>query len=300
MKGILFILAACTIWAIDTLFRYPLLGQGVSPLRIVFSEHLLLTVIFIPVLIKHWDKVWQTKVSHLFYFLVIGGGGSAVATLAFTKAFSIINPSLVILLQKFQPLVAILLARIVIGEKIGRNFSIWAAVCVIGGFLVAYQDIFPGLASLDFSSKLLDQKNLYGYLLTLLAVLGWGGSTVFGKKLSLEGFSEIEIMAGRFVFGFVCLLPFVQYSELISGANVYQVSGTIALMVLFTGVGSMYLYYQGLKRISARLCTLVEMFFPFCAVIINWIFLGAQLDFTQIIGGIMLLVGATVIQLMRF
>jgi hypothetical protein len=45
---------------------------------------------------------------------VIGGVGSAIATVAFTESFQFLNPSLVILLQKMQPVVAITLAAIVL------------------------------------------------------------------------------------------------------------------------------------------------------------------------------------------
>jgi drug/metabolite transporter (DMT)-like permease len=45
--------------------------------------------------------------------------------------------------------------------------------------------------------------------------------------------------------------------------------GKVTLMVLVSGLLAMYIYYQGLRKISARACTLAEMFFPFMAVIVN-------------------------------
>ena len=38
--GIVFIALACLTWSLDTLIRYPLIGQGVSAKEIVFFEHL--------------------------------------------------------------------------------------------------------------------------------------------------------------------------------------------------------------------------------------------------------------------
>ena len=100
--GILFIILACSTWAIDTLIRYPLLGSA-SPLQIVAAEHLVLAAIFIPYLFKSFSKIWKSQISHVFSFIIIGAMGSALGTLAFTAAFTKINPSLVILLQKLQP-----------------------------------------------------------------------------------------------------------------------------------------------------------------------------------------------------
>jgi drug/metabolite transporter (DMT)-like permease len=71
-------------------------------------------------------------------------------------------------------------------------------------------------------------------------------------------------------------------------------------MVLISGFMGMGLYYLGLKRLSARLCALAEMFFPFCAIAVNWIFLEATLAPLQLLGGFLLLVGSTVLQLKRY
>jgi drug/metabolite transporter (DMT)-like permease len=299
--GILFIILAGLLWAIDTLIRYPLLGQGISPERIVFTEHLFLAMIFIPKIIKNYKEVWETKISSLFYFFIIGVGGSAIGTLAFTKAFSMINPSLVILLQKLQPIIAISLASLVLGEKIKKEFIPWAIVCLIGGVLISSQDIFPGVSDFNFSVGIFSGKSLHGYLLALLAVLCWAASTVFGKKLSMQGFDELKIMGGRFVFGFIFMSFYIyaNYDHVSFDSNP-ETWGKILVMVLLAGLGGMYFYYRGLKLISAHVCALAEMFFPLSAVAINWIFLGSKLTMIQMIGAGLLMIGSAVIQLKHY
>ncbi|GAB4011767.1 MAG: hypothetical protein Fur0010_06730 [Bdellovibrio sp.] len=297
--GIVFIILATSLWALDSLIRYPLLFGGASAEQIVFTEHLILTVLFTPILLKDFNRIWNARVSQIFSFVVIGGIGSALSTLAFTRAFALINPSLVILLQKLQPLVAILLARLVLREPIHQKFLNWAFICLIGGFFISYKDIVPGLMNLDFKIKLIDQKSLMGYGLTLVAVLGWGASTVFGKKLSQEGYKIQEIMGLRFAFGLIFLL-----STLTSGQSIFtmntQILLKIGLMVFFSGILGMYFYYKGLQKLPARLATLAEMFFPFCALTLNWVFLNATLGPMQIIGGLLLIIGSTVIQLKHY
>lgn len=295
MSGVLLIVLASTAWAVDTLIRYPLLFGGISAYKIVFTEHFILTLFFLPFIAKHYKDLWNAKVSHIFYFLIIGGVGSALATLSFTKAFALINPSLVILLQKLQPIVAIVLARFILREPIKREFLIWASLCLIGGTLISYKDLAPVFTSIKLDSSLFDQQNIVGYALTLIAVIGWGSSTVFGKKLSQENYSEKQIMAGRFFFGLTFLIPMMGQGQypLVSGGQVW---GKIFLMVMISGLLGMYLYYQGLKKIPARLCALAEMFFPFCAIAVNWVFLDATLSPIQLLGGAFLLAGSTIIQ----
>jgi drug/metabolite transporter (DMT)-like permease len=47
----------------------------------------------------------------------------------------------VILLQKFQPVVAILLAWLVLKEPIPKPFLFWGFVCLIGALLISAPDI---------------------------------------------------------------------------------------------------------------------------------------------------------------
>jgi len=301
MLGVIFVIIAGILWALDTLIRYPLLYSGVSAEIIVFSEHLILSLVFVPLLLKEFKKIGVLTLSNLFYFFVIGVCGSAIGTLTFTKAFMLINPSLVILLQKLQPIVAISLAGLFLGEKIKKSFLLWALLALFGGFLVSSPDIFPGLSKLDFSMALVSEKALLGYFLTLIAVVSWGASTVFGKKLSLNGFSEIQIMGGRFISGFIFMLLFLLSKYHTLSLNMSSLLyGKILLMVLLSGLLGMYFYYRGLKLVSARACALAEMFFPFSAVVINWIFLDAKLTLIQIAGALILLFSSLVIQLKKY
>jgi drug/metabolite transporter (DMT)-like permease len=300
LVGYLFVITACALWAIDTLIRYPLIQvSGVDAFSIVFYEHLLLSIILFVISFKSLKKFKMNK-SHLIYFFIVGGIGSALSTLAFTNAFRFLNPSLVILLQKFQPVIAILLARTFLGEKIKPIFIFWALICLSGGVLVSYEDIIHlKTDSKDIAELLFHPGAFQGYILVLFSVCGWGAATVFGKKLVTLGYSDEQILAGRFLTGFLCLTPF-----LATGVDIFthsvEVYSKVSLMVLLSGLLAMYLYYQGLRRLSARACSLTEMFFPLMAVIVNWYFLGATLTPVQIFGGLLLILGSLIIQLKQY
>lgn len=293
MLGIFWIVLASFLWATDALIRYPLTGSGLSATTIVFYEHLFLTLIFLPFLFKHRERFFKTTISEIFYFLIIGGIGSAFSTIAFTKAFTLINPSLVILLQKFQPIVAILLARVVLGETLNNKFIFWAGICIVGAVLISYRDLM-----IAFSGDLFSSTAFMGYGLVAFSVIGWGASTVFGKKLS-ENYTHQELMCGRFLTAFVCILPLLSSPE--AKLNIDMLSiGKIALMVLLSGLLAMFFYYKGLKKISAKTCALAELFFPFAAVLINWIFLGQSLTELQLAGGALLLIGSSIVQINHY
>tara|TARA_B100000925_G_scaffold288101_1_gene268503 strand:- start:4171 stop:5064 length:894 start_codon:yes stop_codon:yes gene_type:complete len=296
--GIFFIFLACLTWALDTLIRYPLLGEGFNAVTIVFFEHLFLSILFIPTFYKLIKKKILFNSSNIFSFLIVGSLGSAIATLSFTKAFSLLNPSIVILLQKFQPVVAISLSSLLLKEKISKDFLFWAGVCVIGGFVISYQQIFQSIDLKTLKYTFSSKDSLIGVGYSLIAVLGWGSATVFGKKLSKQGFSAPEVMSGRFIFGLsACLLFLPSVSiERIGGDFLTK----MAILVFLSGVFGIYFYYRGLAKIPAKMATLAELFFPFCAVIINWLFLHTTLDWVQILGGVTLVLGSTVIQLKKY
>ncbi|MGB0452196.1 MAG: DMT family transporter [Bacteriovoracaceae bacterium] len=298
MKGIVFVLGACFLWALDTLIRYPLLGEGASALHIVLTEHFFLCLFFMPFLFKSFKKIFQLTLTEIFYFFVVGFLASGIGTLAFTSAMGSINPSLVIILQKFQPIVAIVLARVVLKEKIEGPFLRWAGLCFIGGLLISSKDIMAYLESDGALSGLFQDEAFWGYLFTFVAVFCWGAATVFGKKLTSSGFSVPEVMMGRFFAAFIGLIPLCASSYDVEFA--FTFGPKIILMVVLSGLMGMWFYYQGLKEISAKLCTLIEMFFPFFAVVLNWIVLGATLDVYQVTGALILLAGSVVIEMKHY
>jgi drug/metabolite transporter (DMT)-like permease len=209
----------------------------------------------------------------------------------------LINPSLVILLQKLQPIIAISLASVVLKETIKKEFMVWAIVCLIGSVLISSPDIFPNLKNFDFK-LVLAENSLKGYFYTLIAVVSWGASTVFGKKLVSSGLDEKAVMGGRFLFGLIFMSLYLFSNPHLAKFDLNIVTwGKILGMVLMAGLFGMYFYYRGLSLISAKLCALLEMFFPLAAVAINWVFLGRALDLVQIVGGALLVLGSTLIQL---
>lgn len=284
----------------DTLIRYPLVERGINPITIVFYEHCLLTILFSLGLIPAIKRIGELKLADVFSFLVIGGLGSAVATVAFTQSFEYLNPSLVILLQKLQPVVAIILSAIVLKEEIQKQFLIWAGICLIGGLMISSPDIirFYHLIQGDYKTVISDGA-LHGYALVGVSIVGWGATTVFGKRLSMVGFDTKDIMAGRFLIGLLVLIPFVKFNSTLmlpQGEDYVR----ILIMVLISGALAMWLYYQGLKRLSARTTAIAEMFFPFFAIVANWFFLGKQLNDWQLIGGAILLIGSLIIQVKKY
>ncbi len=293
MAGILLVMLAAALWAADTLFRYPLLENN-STLQIVFFEHLVLVVCIAALAVIRPQWRFKYIKGTLFGFLLIGLFGSVVGTLAFTKAFSLMNPTLVILLQKLQPIVAISLSVILLKEKVSRYFVVCAIVSLTGSIIM----IAPDIAALSSADTMWYYNPaitaiLLGYGCALIAVCAWGASTVYGRKLTLSGYNSVQIMTGRFGLAFIALTILM----LMEGEAFQLHSGdglNLVYMVLLSGLIGMFVYYKGLERIPARFGTLAELFFPVAAVALNWWFLDISMTSYQIVGAV-LLIGGTLL-----
>ena len=316
MNGVWAIFGACLLWALDTLIRYPLLFSGASAWTIVWLEHALL------VAAMAWWLAPMVRDSvpgragaggaaapgvsgggarrldgrALLGFLVIGGLGSGLGTVAFTQAFALVNPSVVILIQKLQPIVAVSLAALLLGERVGPRFLAWLALCLGGSALIAWPDLAPAFESGAWGGRA-SRTLLLGYGCTLFAVLAWGTSTVLGKRLGNDGFSVTELMAGRFAAGLLVLTPgFLAFGQPAQAAEPATV-GKVAAMVAISGLAALWLYYRGMRSLPARAVAVAEMAFPVAAVAVNWIALGKTLEPVQILGAAVLLGGSTMVAL---
>lgn len=259
---------AAVLWATDAPFRVHL-TESLSSNFIVFAEHFVDILIAVPILIWSWRDLKKVTRREWAAILVIAIGGSALASIAFTQAFHYVNPSVAILLQKVQPLIAILLAGVFLGERLHRNFWAWAAVALFGAYLVSFPNLVPQLYAGEAFNP-----NTIGVLLALTAALLWGGSTVLGKYV-LKHTAFQTLTALRFVIAFIFLGILNIAQDTFPAWN--EVTATdwlfIVIIALASGVFSLFLYYYGLQYTKASIATIAELGFPLAAVVVNAYFI---------------------------
>ncbi len=271
---------AAILWAVDAPFRKYLTGD-LSSTTIVFMEHLLIALLVLPILFKRFGELRNMSVREWLAVLGIALGGSALATVFFTESFSYVNPSVAILLQKVQPFIAILLAALLLKERLSKKFWLFAAFGVIGAYLISFPDYHIGS---------FEVRNQIGVVLALLAALLWAAGTVFGKfvlrKVTFQTLTALRFLGALF-FLFLIELYFKRLPEVISATKIDWLF--IFIIAIIAGFISLFIYYKGLKTTKASVATIAELAFPLSAVVVNWIFLDATLETGQILGGVILL-----------
>jgi drug/metabolite transporter (DMT)-like permease len=281
IPGMFQVALAAALWGTDALFRRGL-ALNLPPTTVVFAEHVILAVVTLPWLLGARPALARFGGRHWLAAILIGAGASAVATALFTAAFSYGNPTTPLLLQKLQPLVAVLGARLVLGERLLPRYWVYFALAVAGAYLVSFAD--PARVSVAAVAPA---------LLAVGAAALWGLGTVLGRYLS----SRVEfqhLTALRFAIGLpASALMVALFGQDPTAALQPSYILPLVLLSLVPGLLALLLYYRGLRRTPAAAATLAELAFPLTAILVNYLAFGTTLSPTQWIGAL-LLAGAVV------
>ena len=285
MGGLLICLSAIA-WGLDGVVLTPRLYQLPVPF-VVFLLHAVPFAIMLPLMRGSWKALGAMERRGWWVLALVSLTGGLVGTLAIVKALFLVNfdqLSVVVLLQKLQPLFAISMAAALLKERITRRFLGWAAVAFGGAYLLAF-----GLAVPDVTAG---DNTVAAATLALIAAAAFGSATVFGKQL-LGSLDFKDATFGRYGMTAVMALGYT----LVSGAGLpfAEVTATEWIIVLVisltTGSGALFLYYYGLTRVKASVAAICELCLPLSAVVFDYLVNRSVLGGWQWVGAA-LLIGA--------
>jgi drug/metabolite transporter (DMT)-like permease len=275
VPGVVLIAVAAAMWGSDPLLRKSILSVPAS--TIVFGEHVFLVLLTLPLLLPALRAVRAAGPRYLAAAVVVGAGASGAATILFTQALQHDFVSAVVM-QKAQPLVAVIGAAIVLGERPRPRFA-WFLLAGLGGLWLVNQ-----AQPLDPSAK-----GLRAVLEALGAAVLWALGTVLGRYL-VRRVSFEHVLALRFLFGLAASAVAVVALNAEWFAGV-QASGWILSLALVTGLFSLALYYYGLQRTPAVLSSIAELTNPAVLVVAGIYAYNIGLVWSQWLGfGIIVLV----------
>ncbi len=274
--GAIAISISATLWGFDGIVLTPSL-YNLDVGYVVFMLHFIPFIIMNLFLFRQYREIKRFTREDMFFMGLIALFGGALGTLAIVKALFLVNfqhLTIVLLLQKLQPVFGIALASIILKEKLGKNYILWASIAIIGGYFLTFGLHLPNLGT--------GANTVYAALFALLASFSFGSSTVFSKKI-LGKFSFQTATFYRYGFTSLLMLIYVLITGAIAQFQVTtQLNWIIFLVIAFTtGSGAIFLYYFGLTRVKAIVSTICELFFPISAIIFDYIFNGVSLSIIQ-------------------
>ncbi len=284
--GALAIMLAAFLWSLDGTFIRPNL-YALPAALVVFLEHALGFIILSPFIFLGWRRIKNLTRKDWMAVLWVSLFGGLIGTLMITKAFFAAfggetTFATVIILQKLQPIFALLLAGVLLKEKLSIKFYFFAALAIVSAYILAF-----GSHGVSFDIILNNKAALF----SVIAAFAFGSSTVFGKRLV----NHIDFKsASALRFGVTSILAL---ALILTTGELWQINiisafqwKLLALIVFSSGAVALFIYYFGLKKVSASTATIAELFWPFSAVILDYLINKNVLSTTQIVASIILVI----------
>jgi drug/metabolite transporter (DMT)-like permease len=282
--GAMAICLAAALWGLDGIVLTPQLYRLDISL-VVFVLHAFPFVLMNIFLFREYKYLPQFSKSDMLTLFLISLLGGAIGTMAIVKALFLVNfkaLTVVVLLQKLQPVFAITLAAILLKEKLQKNFLLWAGIAVLAGYFLTF-----GFQTPDFSTG---NNTALAALFSLLAAAAFGSSTVLSKKILFK-YSPFTATFYRYGITAFIMLALILINSKIGGiSHVNSHEWMIFVIIgLTTGSGAIFLYYVGLIRVRAMLATIFELCFPITAIILDYFVNGKILTPVQWISAIIMI-----------
>ncbi len=278
VKGTIAISIAAILWGFDGVVLTPRLNN-LNVIFVVFVLHLIPFLLMNIFLYKQYAHLRNfVRQDHVTFFLIALFGG-AIGTISIVKALFLVDfqqLSVVVLLQKLQPIFAIILAWILLKEKIRKGFIVWAGVAIVASYFLTFGFSLPNIEA--------HPNTIYAALFALLAAFSFGSSTVFSKKILLSH-NFITATFYRYFYTSIILAVMVMVTgNLFEFRNVTNENWLFILLIcLTTGSGAIFIYYYGLRRVKAIIATISELLFPISAIFFDYIINDSILSPVQMV-----------------
>lgn len=283
---------SAALWGFDGIVLTPNL-YNLDVGYVVFMLHLIPFALMNIFLFREYRHIKQFTRSDFAILLLVALFGGALGTLSIVKALFLVEfkkLSIVVLLQKTQPVFAIALATILLGERPRKGFFTWAALAIFSGYFLTFGFKLP-----DIESNI---NTIYASLFALLAAASFGSATVLGKKI-LNRYSFQTATFYRYGLTTVLMLVFVLASGRLDQIAVTTSRNWLIFFIIAftTGSGAIFLYYYGLRHVRAMIATICELCFPLTAILLDYLINNQKLSAIQWMSAAALLISIIMLNL---
>jgi DME family drug/metabolite transporter len=285
------------LWGTESAWRIPLNDLFDADV-IVFWEHVLILLMFLPILFSQLGEIRKIDKRSWGYLIFSGFAGSAVGTIFFTLALKNGNPTVVNVILNIQPVISTLGAFFLFRDRLTPRFFLYAGIAVVAGIFLSVE--YPTLIGVSFAQAGLNLGTGYA----LICAVFWGLSTVAGRGVMIG--MPLRLAASlRIVVGLVCMTCILAGYGKLQGSSLWPAAaqahpGTaiVALLLLASISGGipLLIYFEGLRLTRASTAGYFEMMQTLAAVCITWGFFHAALRPHQIVAAIVLIAAVAMVQ----
>lgn len=289
--------AGAALWGTESAWRIPL-NRLFDAEVIVFWEHVLIFLMFLPLLLGRLSEIPKIDARSWGYIIFSAFAGSAVGTIFFTLALKHGNPTVVNVILNIQPVISTLGACLLFGDRLAPRFYLFAGIAIVAGIFLSVDR--PEMIGVSFQQAGLN----LGTGLALICALFWGLSTVAGRGVML-GMSLRLAASLRITFGLICMTLILLVSGKVHGATLWPATaqaqsgtavGALVLLATISGGIPLLIYFEGLRLTRASTAGYFEMMQTLAAVCITWGFFHAALRPHQVLAALVLMAAVAMVQ----
>ncbi|MEK9970619.1 MAG: DMT family transporter [Ferrovibrio sp.] len=227
------------------------------------------------------------------------GGAMATFSVCFTIGIMLSDPVRAAIVMSASPLVAALVAKVMLRAPLARGFWPAAGAAMIGAALVALDAVRARAAAPGDIAYL-------GEGLLVLAMITWSWYSVRAQSwLAPLGFSQMRITllsslsGGIFICSLFSILALLQPDRVPTEVPAVTAIGML-LCIGLGGAGLAILFWNyGVSRVGVPVATLYSSLAPVFSVAVSAAFFGASITLQQVAGGVLILAGILRMQWMQ-
>lgn len=247
------------------------------PYTVLEGRYLAALVAMVPVLLVRPRQ--KLEKGDWKYILLLGGLGYAVAISMQTLGTKFSNASLGSLFNSLNPVVIILMAVPLLGEKITRSKVLALVSSLIGVYVIVGGGLEGDIA--------------LGIFFSLLSVVLWSFVSVCMRKVT-QKYDPFMLTTYGVVVAFLCLLP-VSLGELAAVNFQIQLNWKLVLIIAYMGICctglTHFMWNWALSRVEAGKCSLFYPIQPLSASILGALLLREEVGPRFVIGGLLIVGG---------
>ncbi|MFC2174450.1 DMT family transporter [archaeon] len=274
LKGFAAIIGSALAFGFSTIVVKLAMNEGLDPFAFSVVSMFFVAAFLLP----YYATLKKPRLTKKDWrdFVLLGVSASGLAHLAYTFALNYTSAINFSFLSQTVPLFTIMFAFFMLGERLKKWHIVAGAVMLAGVFLVS-------TGGEQMALQLGDMLLIGGAI-----VLGF--TNVVAKKL-MKRHSAGVIAFWRAVFGAASLLVVA----LLLGVDLFPVIGAYSAASGFLVAVIFMCVYISLRELGASLASLLFLVAPLFSVVLAVVILGEALLFMQVIGGILILLGALLI-----
>lgn len=284
------LIATALLWGAMIPMTYVLATQHLDPFFVSAIRYLIpAPLLFGLALIYDRKSPFHAPVPWGLVFRL--GAGMALFSVCFTVGIMLSDPVRAAIVMSCGPLVAALLAKLMLRAPLARGFWPAAIAAMIGASLVA-------LDAVRMRASAPGEIPYFGEALLVLAMTCWSWYSIRAQGwLASLGWSQMRVTfltslaGGLLICSLLMLLAVIQPERLPTAIPPPAALGMLA-WVGIGGAGIAILFWNyGVSRIGVPVATLYGSMAPVFSVLVAALFFGASVTLQQIAGGMLILAG---------